>query len=189
MTPAQAASPGKELPSFPYVFAHQYLPQSLYADPQLGLALAFSRDRQDLLLKMWDHCRQGAPELKKNADPAGVAVVGGRIADNTALACIIMPRPQQTPEAYYICVLTSFTVDGDGAPRAGDIAYYTLEKSIRLNLPPGVQAPSGQAETVPTVIGSWDKDRTHANHGQGPAPDAPGDFVSVVLDLHAKKIR
>jgi hypothetical protein len=138
---------------------------------------------------MWDHCREVAPELKRNADPAGVAVDGGRIADNASIAVITMPRPHVIGEAYYICVITAFTVDGDGTPRAGDIAYYTLEKSLRLNILPGAKEPAEQTETVPTVIGGWDKDQRHLNYGRGPAPESPEDFVAAVLKLHAGKAR
>ena len=54
-TPLKAAPLNDELPSLHYIFAHKYLPNSLFAEPQLGLALAFSEDKQELLLGIWSH--------------------------------------------------------------------------------------------------------------------------------------
>jgi hypothetical protein len=184
----QPAAPRKELPSFHYLFAHNQLPKVLHANPQLGLALAFSTDRQDLLLRIWGHCREIFPEFERNNDPAGLAVKGETIADDVAIAVITMPQPHNTPEAYYICVITRFTLGNGGAATALDIDYYTLEKSINLFGPSG-NGPAGQTESVPTVIGSWDKDHNHSNYGEGPAPDSPDEFVSAVVKLYAKKVR
>ena len=183
--PAQAALK-QELPSLHYVFAHQYLPHSIYAEPQLGLALAFSEKKQDLLLNIWDHCMKGAPELEKNNDPTGLSVKGGKISDDTAIAIITMPTPHESPEAYYVCVVTTFSDEGNGTLRAKDIAYYTLEKSIGDILPSDLKTEDEQG-CVPTIIGSWDKDSTHHNYGRGPAADSPDNFISAVLKLRAEE--
>lgn len=187
-TSAQTATPRKELPSFYYVFAHQYLPRTLHAQPQLGLALALHKDNRGLLQSMWDHCRENTPELeKKNAPPTGLTVEGGTIAANTALAVITMPKPQTTPEAYYACVITTFTTDSAGELHAQNIAYYTLEKSISFSL--DAKKAAGQAKAEPTVIGAWDKEHAHLNYGSGPAPEARDAFIAAALKIYAGKAK
>lgn len=183
---AESAAPRKDLPSFHYLFAHNQLPRALYADPQLGLSLALSEDRKNMLLRLWEHWREQFPEFERNNAPVGLASEGGTITDDLAVAVITMPQPQSAPEAYYICVIVRFTVGDDGEAAPLDIGYYTLEKSIRLFAPDGNEQ-AGQS--VPTVIGSWDKDHTHGNHGEGPAPGSLDDFLVAVLKLYLKKNR
>lgn len=187
--PVQAATSQKKPPGLHYVFAHQYLPRALFANPQLGLGLALSYNREKALLSLWNHCQKNASEPQKNDEPTGLAITGGTTGSNTAIAVITMPQPREMADAYYVCVVTTFAADAGGEPRAADIAYYTLEKTVSLTPPSGGYATAGQPEPVPTILGKWDKKGGHANFGPGPAPDSPNEFVAAVLKLHTDNAR
>ena len=185
---APAAGSDREPPSFHYVFAHQYLPSAIYADPDLGLALAIMSDKSEFLLNVWEFCRHKLPQFEKGTDPTGLAIEAGKVDGNTAYALITMPRPQAMPEAYYIMIITNYRLEAGSLAHIEGTAYYTLEKSIEL-FPSDEDGPGGKAKAIPTVIGSWDAERRHGNHGPGPAPDSPEEFMAAVLKLYTRKAR
>ena len=77
-----AGAPSKNLR---YVFAHRYLPALLHEEPQLGLSLALAKQKQELLLKMWDLCRERYPDIPSE-QPTGLSVVGERVEDGVVVA-------------------------------------------------------------------------------------------------------
>lgn len=186
--PARAAPAEKKQPGLHYIFAHQYLPRILFGDPQLGLGLALRYDRSKMLETMWNHCRKSASETQKNDEPTGLAVTGGTVGSGIAVAVITMPPPKDMADAYYVCVVTAFTPGPDGTPRAGNVAYYTLEKTFSLSQITD-RKPTGTTEPAPTILGQWDKRGNHANFGPGPAPDSPDAFVSAALKMHSQGFR
>ncbi len=183
-----APASSEHSPSFRYIFAHRFLPSILHQNPQLALSLALSETRQKLLVEMWERCREFHPDLSPQSS-TGMSVSGGGVEEGVAAALITMPAPEDTPEAYYACLIVRYSVDGDTL-QASTVAYYTLEKSISLNLEgllgSNKNAPTQQGNTEPTVIGAWTNGGSHVNYGSGPAPNSPDDFISAVFHLYFK---
>lgn len=179
-----AGAPSKNLR---YVFAHRYLPALLHEEPQLGLSLALAKQKQELLLKMWDLCRERYPDIPSE-QPTGLSVVGERVEDGVVVALVTMPTPTETPEAYYACYIVRYTVGADKKAQATDVTYYTLEKTLSLEsfLEGKKNTPPGGKDAKLTVIGGWTKDGSHLNFGDGPSPDSPNDFVGAVFKLYHK---
>lgn len=181
--------PRGESASFAYFFAHRALPQTLYNDQKLALLLALSDKGQEYLDRMWEHYHKAYSPDEPGPVPEGpVLVSAGVIGDNTAMSLIALPEPKQSPEAYYCCLIVTYTVDKTAnkvLPSA--LSYYTLEKGLALDFaqnPKQKQTSSGK-KTELTVLGGWTKDGVHHNYGEGPAPDDSSLFLEAVFQLYS----
>lgn len=181
-----ASTAGERSASLPYIFAHRYLPALVHEDPQIATSLAFSKRQQELLLKIWELCQESYPDAPSQS-PTDLTVTGGKLDEGVAAALVTMPSPEDMTEAYYVCVIARFIIEGDKV-KASDVAYYTLEKSISLDASAlfGLEKKASPQleEARPTVLGGWTKDGSHLNFGSGPSPDSPEDFVKAVYGLY-----
>ena len=181
-----ASAAGERAASLPYIFAHRYLPALVHEDPQIATSLAFSKKQQELLLKIWELCQERYPNAPSQ-NPTDLTVTGGKLDEGVAAALVTMPPPEDITEAYYVCVIAKFSMEG-GKVKVSDVAYYTLEKSISLdaNALFGLEekTPSPPRDARPTVLGGWGKDGSHLNFGSGPSPESPKDFVDSAYRLY-----
>lgn len=151
-----------------YQFAHAALRSVAFAHPLQLMALLASPEAKDAFGTLLEQVAENCKDCGELADfDAGQIVVHHRRAAGHPCAVVAMPEPRATGEAYYAAPVLLMR----GGPDDVDLRYFTLEYSA---------AHDAEASTV---LGEWQADGTHVNHGPGPEPSLEPFLAAVAARL------
>jgi hypothetical protein len=156
-----------------YVFAHQLLPSTLFANPNpllvpLVSEQGSSRAGRDHLLKIWQAAAEGLPEQDHVSGESlaySMEVLGH---PNSTAFFIQLPKPERKTEAHFVLIV--FDAPGLCVGKLRQLRYFVLEHY-------------GEADgAAKTNLGEWVKKGDglkFANHGKGPPPDKAAFLAAV----------
>jgi hypothetical protein len=116
-----------------------------------------------LLEQVAEHCSDQPPDF----DAEDLLIHRARVLGSPCLV-IELPAPAAPAEAHLVAAWLAIN---DG-PEAGQLRFFALEAA---------DPALGPA----TVVGEWDSDRQHVNHGAGPEPSVEG-FTRAITALVAR---
>ena len=106
-----------------YLFAHVYLPNSLFELPQKTYENLMSGKGKDYLLNIWNRI---AVKTASKVPPVGLNLFREKLDSNHEVFVIQMPKPEVVPEAFFgamVFELDYFTL----SPKVTAVRYFTLE--------------------------------------------------------------
>ena len=160
-----------------YVFAHRALPDLLFHDPLVSLAMLGREDAGNTLRDFWAFVRERVdPEHDSpEPEPEAFSVRAFRL-EGLLVALIRLPRPEQPPEAYFAAFAVAADPDAldpglppDAPPPA---RYFTLEKTLPLG-----------PDSLEAILCSWTPEGAHQNLGLLLPPDLDAFSDAVVNHL------
>ena len=159
-----------------YVFAHVELPGLAFSDPQRFLGVVGSPQGPEFLQHVWNGAGERLPE-ERHRPPEGLSRWAGRLDDETILALITLPPPQEQVEAWFVAVVAPLPerVDGVDEPPAW-LRYFTLEHGVSLT-----------DDQPYAALCEWDRSEgaaTHRFHSADHTPEA-GAFIEAIRSLLA----
>lgn len=163
-----------------YIFAHQFLPSQMFADPLAVLTpmispTGFSPEGREHLLRLWEAAGEGfaAKDLVAPDELTYSMEVLGH--PNSTAYFITLPPPVKKTEAHFALMV----FDGPGlcCDAVRHLRYFVLEHYGNKDGAPKTQL----TEWVPKEDGSL----KHVDHGTGPLPDKDA-FMASVQDIIEK---
>jgi hypothetical protein len=106
-----------------YLFAHVYLPNSLFELPQKTYETLVSGKGRVYLLNIWNRI---AAKTASKVPPIGLNLFREKLDSNHEVFVIQMPKPEVVPEAFFgamVFKLDYFTL----SPKVTAVRYFTLE--------------------------------------------------------------
>jgi hypothetical protein len=163
-----------------YAFAHRALPDFLFHDPMVALALLGRDDASDTLRDYWRFVRDRIDPEHDSPEPGPDAfLVRAFRLEEHLVALIRLPEPLQPVEAYFAAFAVQVdpdALDPDAPPQEHPPArYLTLEKTLPV-LP-------GHPEAI---LCGWTAEGVHQNFGRGVTPDLDAFTNAVVEHLTAR---
>lgn len=164
-----------------YVFAHVALRQLFFDKPEGFLGVLSSPRAPQLLKDLWLEVGKRVSDAGEGAilPPDGLFATVGALGPRPC-AVVTLPKPEGITEAFMVAAVVNASIEGEGEDAKlvpiGDppAFYYTLEK--------GMSDPG----KTRTVLCSWNAEDSHANYGDGPAPE-PRAFLGAVEKLISGK--
>jgi len=138
-----------------YQFAHVALRSVAFAEPVKWLALLATPDARAALASLLEQVEETCKERDEvgdfDASQLGLHLLR---AGGHACAVVEMPAPRATGEAYFTASVLLVQPELELA----ELRYFTLE----YNTADGA---------IGTMLGEWQADGGHRNHGKGPEPN------------------
>ncbi|HWA76690.1 MAG TPA: hypothetical protein VG937_30365 [Polyangiaceae bacterium] len=153
-----------------YQFAHAALRSVAFAHPLRLMALLASPGAKEAFESLLEQVNETCKDCGEPADfNAEQLQIHHRRAAGHPCAVVVMPPPRATGEAHYAAPVLLM----HGTPENVELRYFTLEYSTAYEAGPS------------TVLGEWQADGTHVNHGPGPAPDVEAFLEAIAGRLRA----
>ncbi|QDV38906.1 hypothetical protein [Tautonia plasticadhaerens] len=161
----------------PHVFARRALPDLLFHDPLVSLAMLGREDAGDTLRDFWDFVRERVDPGHDSPEPGPDAFsVRAFRLDGFVVALIRLPEPEQPPGAYFAAFAVAVDPEALDPVRPPDTPpparYLTLEKTPPL----GPDSPGA-------VLRGRAPDGTHRDLGLLIPPDLDAFADAVVEHL------
>lgn len=150
-----------------YQLAHVALPTVAHQNPFQFMSAMASDSAQELLGSLLEQVAEHCSDQPPDFDAEDLLIHRARVLGSPCLV-IELPTPAAPAEAHLVAAWLAIN---DG-PEAGQLRFFTLEAAD-----PAV----GPA----TVVGEWDSERQHVNHGAGPEPSVEG-FTRAITALVAR---
>jgi hypothetical protein len=175
-----------------YAFAHQFLPRYVQRNPYAFFSYLYNQDLPGgaaeptrFIHSRWSAIfEQGAGLTAQQGGPFRGGMVLRRVTDLTmsiqelsgrASALIQMPTPEESPEAYFICVvLQSPAAHASSWPRNVQARVFTLEAMHS-------ERPEGKTG----VVCEWTREGQHRNLGFGVPADREAFLRAVTTVLQS----
>jgi hypothetical protein len=156
-----------------YAFQHVTLPEAAFQNhPELIRELAGGRPLGGPLVRFQGkaHIRCAAAGLIDGTDDEAdlfepVAIHPRKRSGFTAYV-VTMPVPESSPEAHFVAIVHKDDEAHEYMRESPSTRYFTLEKSDISDRP---------------MLCEWRRDGSHANHGEGPAPNLEA-FAHAVFE-------
>jgi hypothetical protein len=142
-----------------------------FQEPLHFLSILASPECNEFLTGIWHTvCEQSEPQTPRpDFGPEDFHIHCLRV-NSYPCAVIEMPAPVAMPEAYFAAFVVMMGPESDDEEETPEARYFTLERSFSMD---------GGSRTV---LGSWTKDGTHLNFGDGPEPELDA-FVDALKRL------
>ena len=150
-----------------YLFAHVYLPDSLFELPQKTYENLVSGKGRDYLVYIWNRI---ATKTASKFHPNGLKLFREKLDSNHEAFVIQMPKPEVVPEAFYgamVFELDYFTL----SPKVTAVRYFTLE----MGKNPYEQGPEYH-------FCEWATNKEHVNYGKVSRNDK-NLFLQAILSV------
>lgn len=115
------------------------------------------RNGTSFLEYFWNECGKQVAEDARLL-PENLSCKIYSLDDGVLAACIILPRPLEMPEAYFVAFVHRPKSDDILDQRPTFSRYFTLEYGQRMD------------GTPRTVLCEWTVEGSHLNYGDGPPP-------------------
>jgi hypothetical protein len=143
------------------------LPTVAHQNPFQFMSAMASDSAQELLGSLLEQVAEHCSDQPPDFDAEDLLIHRARVLGSPCLV-IELPTPAAPAEAHLVAAWLAIN---DG-PEAGQLRFFTLEAA---------DPALGPA----TVVGEWDSDRQHVNHGAGPEPSVEG-FTRAITALVAR---
>ena len=144
-----------------YRFSHKLLPGLFHKNPLLFFEQMRSQQGQMYLLEFWESIAEDLDfDAQHIVEATGLRITYKKEKDY-GLLVISLPPPQESPEAYFIGLWSSYCDKHEGSP----FRYFTLELGQDLE-----SEDDSLAHLPVTFFCEWTKEGERLNYGNGSAP-------------------